>query len=58
YIWSGLIVIIGIYLNIYSRHQTAFNTKIASLMTRLFNSRWWPNILTPSITTINKTLPV
>ncbi|CAF2895882.1 unnamed protein product [Rotaria sp. Silwood2] len=55
YVWSGVIVIIGIYLNVYSRHQTAFNSIIASFITRCFNSRWWPNILTP---TTMKTLPV
>ncbi|CAF3851403.1 unnamed protein product [Rotaria sp. Silwood1] len=55
YVWSGLIVILGIYLNVYSRHQTAFNTKIASFISRCYNYRWWPNILTP---TANKVLPV
>ncbi|CAF1409503.1 unnamed protein product [Rotaria magnacalcarata] len=47
YVWSGLIVIFGIYLNVYSRHQTAFNTKIVSIANILFNSRWWPRILAP-----------
>ncbi|CAF3226659.1 unnamed protein product [Rotaria socialis] len=47
YIWSGLIVIFGIYLNVYSRHQTEFNAKIVSIANILFNSRWWPRILAP-----------
>ncbi|CAF1160914.1 unnamed protein product, partial [Didymodactylos carnosus] len=28
YIWSGLIVIVGIYLNVYSRNQAVFNAKL------------------------------
>ncbi|CAF0889261.1 unnamed protein product [Adineta steineri] len=55
YIWSGLIVIVGIYLNVYSRNQTVFNAKIVSLAHYLFNFRWWPNILTPST---SQTLPL
>jgi len=52
YAWSGLIVVIGIYLNVYSRHQVAFNGKIAAYANSLFNSRWWPSILTPTATRI------
>ncbi|CAF0823106.1 unnamed protein product [Adineta steineri] len=55
YIWSGVIVIVGIYLNVYSRNQTVFNAKIVSLAHYLFNPRWWPNILTPST---SQTLPL
>jgi len=47
YVWSGLIVLIGIYLNVYSRNQTAFNAKIGSFFNSLFHLRWWPSILTP-----------
>lgn len=55
YLWSGLIVIVGIYLNVYSRNQTVFNAKIVSLTQSLFNSRWWPRLFSaPTI----RTLPV
>jgi adenosine 3'-phospho 5'-phosphosulfate transporter B3 len=47
YVWSGLIVIIGIYLNVYSRNQTAFNAKIVSIANSVFHSRLWPSIITP-----------
>jgi len=55
YVWSGLIVIIGIYLNVYSRNQAAFNAKIVSIANSLFHYRWWPSALTPA--TI-RTLPI
>jgi uncharacterized membrane protein len=41
YVWSGLIVIVGIYLNVYSRNQTAFNAKLGSFVNSLFNFRGW-----------------
>ncbi|CAF2725880.1 unnamed protein product [Rotaria sp. Silwood2] len=37
YVWSGLIVILGIYLNVYSRNQTAFNAKISSYTNSLLS---------------------
>ncbi|CAF3665376.1 unnamed protein product [Rotaria sp. Silwood1] len=37
YVWSGLIVVLGIYLNVYSRNQAAFNAKIASYTNRLLS---------------------
>ncbi|CAF3767627.1 unnamed protein product [Rotaria sordida] len=40
YVWSGFIVVIGIYLNVYGRNQVAFNAKIALYGNRLFPSRW------------------
>ncbi|CAF1076076.1 unnamed protein product [Adineta ricciae] len=40
YVWSGFIVVVGIYLNVYSRNQAAFNAKIASYATSLFGSHW------------------
>ncbi|CAF1117830.1 unnamed protein product [Adineta ricciae] len=40
YVWSGCIVIVGIYLNVYSRNQAAFNAKIASYATSLFGAHW------------------
>ncbi|CAF3734280.1 unnamed protein product [Rotaria sp. Silwood1] len=55
YVWSGLIVVIGIYLNVYSRNQAAFNTKIASVTNFLYNFRWWPKF---STSTIPRILPV
>ncbi|CAF3752580.1 unnamed protein product [Rotaria socialis] len=39
YLWSGLIVVVGIYLNIYSHNQAAFNAKIASFTNSLFGFR-------------------
>jgi hypothetical protein len=47
YVWSGLIVIVGIYLNVYSRNQTAFNAKITSMANSVFHSRLWPSIIAP-----------
>ncbi|CAF1151736.1 unnamed protein product [Adineta ricciae] len=55
YLWSGLIVIVGIYLNVYSRNQTVFNAKIVSFTQNLFNLHWWPRL--SSAPTI-RTLPV
>ncbi|CAF0804147.1 unnamed protein product [Rotaria sordida] len=55
YVWSGLIVVIGIYLNVYSRNQTAFNTKIVSYINSLSNFRWWPKF---STSTTSRILPV
>jgi hypothetical protein len=52
YVWSGLIVVLGIYLNVYSRNQTVFNAKIASYANCLFGTRFG---LT---TTTTRTLPV
>ncbi|CAF1101179.1 unnamed protein product [Rotaria sordida] len=37
YVWSGLIVVLGIYLNVYSRNQIAFNSKISSYTNRLLS---------------------
>ncbi|CAF1150618.1 unnamed protein product [Didymodactylos carnosus] len=37
YIWSGLIVVVGIYLNIYSRNQAVFNAKLINFYNRLLN---------------------
>ncbi|CAF4689196.1 unnamed protein product [Rotaria sp. Silwood1] len=37
YVWSGLIVVLGIYLNVYSRNQAGFNAKIASYTNRLLS---------------------
>ncbi|CAF4202318.1 unnamed protein product, partial [Rotaria sordida] len=45
YVWSGFIVVIGIYLNVYGRNQVAFNAKIALYGNRLFPSRWWSKFL-------------
>lgn len=39
YVWSGLIVVVGIYLNVYSRNQAAFNAKFASYATVLVGAR-------------------
>lgn len=36
YIWSGLIVILGIYLNVYSRHKSAFDARIKIFFSRYF----------------------
>lgn len=35
YVWSGLIVLFGIYLNVYSRNQTVFNSSIVSIFSFL-----------------------
>ena len=32
YVWSGLIVVFGIYLNIYSKNQAKWNAKIKQLL--------------------------
>ncbi|CAF4384233.1 unnamed protein product [Rotaria sp. Silwood2] len=55
YVWSGLIVVFGIYLNVYSRNQAAFNAKFASYTNSLFNFCWCPKFST-SIT--SRILPV
>ncbi len=55
YVWSGLIVVIGIYLNVYSRNQAAFNATIASYANRLFGFRFGSKLSTP---TASRTLPV
>jgi len=55
YVWSGLIVILGIYLNVYSRNQAAFNAKITSYANSLFGFRWWSKF---SVPTSSRTLPV
>jgi len=54
YVWSGLIVLVGIYLNVYSRNQTSFNAQIVSFANSVFHSRWWPSIFTsPTIRTLS-----
>jgi len=55
YVWSGLIVILGIYLNVYSRNQAFFNDKIASYASSLFGSRFGSKF---STSTASRTLPV
>ncbi|UJR31688.1 hypothetical protein I4U23_019169 [Adineta vaga] len=55
YVWSGLIVIFGIYLNVYSRNQAAFNAKIKFFTNYLFGYRWISNI---SQGTSSRVLPV
>ncbi|UJR14986.1 hypothetical protein I4U23_001964 [Adineta vaga] len=55
YVWSGLIVIVGIYLNVYSRNQTVFNAKIISFTQYLFGSCWWSKLFSTPTT---RTLPV
>jgi len=55
YVWSGLIVVLGIYLNIYSRNQAFFNDKIASYANSLFGSRFGSKF---STSTTSRTLPV
>jgi hypothetical protein len=55
YLWSGLIVVFGIYLNFYSRNEAAFNATIVSYTKFLFCSRWWSKYSTPTTT---RTLPV
>ncbi|CAM4757918.1 unnamed protein product [Rotaria magnacalcarata] len=55
YLWSGLIVIVGIYLNVYSHNQAAFNAKIASFTNRLFGFR---GATKPSTSGIPRILPV
>jgi len=39
YVWSGLIVILGIYLNVYSRNQTMMDARIQSFISYVFKSR-------------------
>jgi hypothetical protein len=55
YVWSGLIVVFGIYLNVYSRNQAAFNAKIASIVESIFGARIAAKISTP---TPSRALPV
>jgi len=50
-------VIIGIYLNVYSRNQAVFNAKIASYANSLFGARFGSKFST-TITTPARTLPV
>lgn len=52
YLWSGLLVVLGIYLNVYSRNQQAFDAKIASFANSLFGSYWWSKSLKKSTTRI------
>ncbi|BFZ00032.1 hypothetical protein BsWGS_03071 [Bradybaena similaris] len=35
YLWSGLVVVLGIYLNLYSKNKTSWDAKIASLLQKL-----------------------
>ncbi len=39
YVWSGLIVVLGIYLNIYSKNQQAWNAKFADFHDRFVRRR-------------------
>ncbi|KAJ1346347.1 flavodoxin-like fold protein, variant 2 [Parelaphostrongylus tenuis] len=39
YVWAGLIILLGIYLNIYSKNKQQWNPKIQSIITRLLPSR-------------------
>lgn len=55
YVWSGLIVVFGIYLNVYSRNQALFDAKIASIIHSLFGFRWTSKY---SQSTTSRTLPV
>jgi hypothetical protein len=55
YVWSGLIVVFGIYLNVYSRNQAIFNAKIASLVEFLFGARFAARF---SAATPSRTLPI
>jgi hypothetical protein len=55
YVWSGLIVVLGVYLNVYSRNQAVFNTTITSITNSIFDFRWWPKFSRP---TSSRTLPV
>lgn len=45
YIWSGLIVVFGIYLNVYSRNQTAFNKKISTWYQKIVPSKTHEHLL-------------
>ncbi|CAF0735074.1 unnamed protein product [Adineta steineri] len=55
YVWSGLIVVFGIYLNIYSRNQAAFNDKIAYFVKIFFGSHLASKI---STSTTPRILPI
>jgi len=57
YVWSGLIVVLGIYLNVYSRNQAVFNAKIQSYANSLFGTRFGSKFST-TITAPSRTLPV
>jgi len=47
YILSALIVVVGIYLNVYSRNQTAFNNIISSWYQKIFSSKKTREYLLP-----------
>ncbi|KAK3089531.1 hypothetical protein FSP39_004331 [Pinctada imbricata] len=49
YVWSGLIVVLGIYLNVYSKNKASWDSKFQALLGKIKNLRQqkkYPSLLT------------
>ncbi|ELU03367.1 hypothetical protein CAPTEDRAFT_169370 [Capitella teleta] len=45
YVWSGLIVVLGVYLNIYSKNQAAWNAKVKEILSgKIFEKKVSPTL--------------